>query len=78
MPKHKAHAPDGERLGPSEVVCVAITVGELMDSLSRLNPDLPIYSGRNNKRGIVVHLHPLIDPSHDYVSYTAIEYAGDM
>jgi hypothetical protein len=37
------HAPQGERIGPSDPLGVAFTVGELIIHLARLNPDLPIF-----------------------------------
>lgn len=70
-------APQGERLGPTDVLGVSYTVGELIIRLSRLNPDLPVFSGRNNKRGIALHYHSFVDPHNDYVSYTHIQYAED-
>jgi hypothetical protein len=70
-------APHGERLGPSDVVGYASTVGEIILRLARLNPELPVFSGRNNKRGIAFHHHAYVDPSNDYVSYTHVEYADD-
>ena|SRR6266478_2237373 len=69
--------PKGERLGPSDVVGVSFTVGELIMRLSRLSPDLPIFSGRNNKKGIGMHHHAFVDPSKDYISFTHLEYAED-
>jgi len=71
MPENDA--PDGERLGPSDVIGVCLTVGELLTALSRLNPDLPVFSGRNRTRGIALHHHAFIDPSVDYVSFTHLE-----
>lgn len=61
---------DGERLGASDVLGVSFTVGELMATLSRLNPKLIIVSGRNNERGIALHHHAFINPAMDYVSFT--------
>jgi hypothetical protein len=69
------HAPQCERLGPSDPVGVVYTVGELIIRLTELNPGLPIFSGRNNQRGIALHHHAFIDPSKDYVSFTHIEHA---
>jgi len=65
--------PKNERLGPSDPVGVCYTVRELIIRLSRLNPDLPIFSGRNNSKGIALHHHAFIDPSKDYVSFTHLE-----
>ena len=67
--------PEGERLGPTDPVGVAFTVGELIIHLSRLKPELPIISGRNNQRGIALHHHAFVDPSKDYLSFTHIEHA---
>jgi hypothetical protein len=63
-------APGNERLGATDVLGVSFTVGELIACLSRLNPNLPIVSGRNNERGIALHNHAFIDPADDYISYT--------
>jgi hypothetical protein len=50
-----AHAPEGERIGPSDPVGVANTLGELMMiHLARLNPSLPIFSGLSKERGIAL------------------------
>jgi hypothetical protein len=69
------HAPQGERIGPSDLVGIANTVGELIAHLVRLNrPDLPIFSGRTNERGMALHRHAMVDPSLDYVSFTHIEH----
>ena len=62
--------PGGERLGPTDPLGVAFTVGELIAHLSRLNPTLPVFSGRNDHRGIALHHHAFVDPSKDYVSFT--------
>lgn len=70
-------APQGERLGQSDVMGVSWTVGELILCLAKLNPELPIFSGRNNKRGIALHHHGFVDPSKDYVSFTHLETAED-
>jgi len=70
-------APQGERLGPSDMAGVFFTVGELIIRLSQLRLDLPIFSGRNNKKGIAMHHHAFVDPTKDYVSFTHIEYAQD-
>lgn len=74
-----SYAPQGERIGPSDIVGIANTVGELIAHLTRLNrPDLPIYSGRTNERGIALHRHALIDPSQDYISYTHIHHPPEL
>jgi hypothetical protein len=49
---------------------VSFTVRELMAWLSRLNPDLRIFSGKNNQPGIALHHHAFVDPHQDYVSFT--------
>jgi hypothetical protein len=69
------YAPLGERIGPSDVVGIANTVGELIDCLVQLNRrDLPIFSGLTNERGIALHRHALVDPLLDYISFTHIEH----
>jgi hypothetical protein len=73
------YAPQGERIGPSDVIGIANTVGELIAHLVRLNrPDLPIFSGRTNERGIALHRHALVDPSLDYISFTHIEHPPEL
>jgi len=54
--------PKGERLGPSDVMGVSFTVGELIVRLSQLPAALPIFSGRNNHPGIALHHHAFVDP----------------
>jgi hypothetical protein len=66
----------GERLGPSDVMGVSFMVGELIIQLTKLNPALPIVSGRNNQRGIAIHHHAFVDPSQDYISFTHLEPSG--
>jgi hypothetical protein len=51
----------GERLGTSDVVGVSFTVGDLITRLSGLNPNLRIFSGRNNQVGIALHHHAFVD-----------------
>jgi hypothetical protein len=70
-------APKGEQLGPSDPLGASYTVGDLIRCLRRLNPELPIYSVRNNKLGIGLHHHAFVDSSKDYVSYTHLEYLND-
>lgn len=62
-----------ERIGSPEVVGVSFTVGELILRLSQLNQALPIFSGRNNRAGIAIHQHDLIDPLRDFVSFNQLD-----
>jgi hypothetical protein len=62
-----------ERLGSPEVLGVSFSVGELILRLSQLNPALPIVSGRSNNAGIAIHLHDLMDPSKDFVSFNHLD-----
>jgi hypothetical protein len=58
------------RLGPTDPLGVAFTTADLVARLLRLDRDLPIVSGRNNEKGIALHLHTFVDPSDDYISFT--------
>jgi len=69
----ESKVPKGERLGPSDIVGTFLTGGELIAGLSALPADLPIFSGRNNHRGISLHRQALIDPTDDYVSFTHLQ-----
>jgi hypothetical protein len=65
------YGPSNEsRLGPTDTLGVAFTASELVGYLLRLDRDLPIVSGRNNEKGIALHLHTFVDPSQDYISFT--------
>jgi hypothetical protein len=57
----------------SDVVGVSYTVRDLRIWLSRLNPDLQIFSSSNNQAGIAFHHHALVDPCQDYVSFSHVE-----
>jgi hypothetical protein len=66
-------APQGERLGPSDVLGVSFTVEELIVRLvkiAELSPNLPIFSSHNKNRGIALHHHAFVDRTKDYVSFT--------
>ena len=60
-----------ERLGPSDGLGVAWTVGDLISRLSNLDPTLPIKSHIPgiDSNGIALAHHAFVDPSEDYVSF---------
>lgn len=70
---------DEVRLGPTDPLGVAFTVADLVACLIRLDRDLPIVSGRNNEKGIALHLHTFVDPAEDYISFTHLNssFAAD-